>query len=172
MTGVPEFADGTERPLDPGFVLLQRLRGLIATAVIALGLLIALAITTPLAGWSKPTLVLALLAGWSALVVGLGAWTWFWPQLEYRYIAWRLGEAGLEIRRGVVWREVVSVPRTRVQHTDVTHGPIERSFGLATLVVFTAGTTHASVTLGGLTRDVGEQIRDYLIAGGSGRDDV
>ena len=170
MTDVPEFADGAERPLAESFILLQRLRGLIATAIIAFGLLVALAITTPTASLSPP-LVLALLAGWATLVVGLGASTWFWPPLEHRWTAWRVGEGGLEIRRGVLWREVVSVPRTRVQHTDVTHGPIERSFGLATLVVFTAGTEHASVTLPGLTQALAEGLRDYLIAGGS-QDDV
>ena len=170
MTAPPDFADGTERPLAEGFILLQRLRGLIGTAIIALVLLVAIAITTPSASLSPP-LVLALLAGWATLAVGLGAWTWFWPLLEYRRTAWRLGEGGLEIRRGVLWREVVSVPRTRIQHTDVTHGPIERSFGLATLVVFTAGTEHASVTLPGLTSALADQMRDYLIAGG-GRDAV
>lgn len=170
MTPLPDFTDGTERPLAEGFILLQQLRGLVGTAIIALGLLVGLAVTTPAAGLS-PTLVLALLAGWAVLVVGLAAWTWFWPPVEYRHTAWRLGEGGLEIRRGVLWREVVNVPRTRVQHTDVTHGPIERSFGLATLVVFTAGTVHASVTLPGLTRALADRMRDFLIAGG-GQDAV
>jgi membrane protein YdbS with pleckstrin-like domain len=52
---------------------------------------------------------------------------------------------GLEIRRGVFWRSVVNVPRSRVQHTDVSQGPLERSYGLGTLIVYTAGTDHAQV---------------------------
>ena len=170
MSLPPEFADGAERPLAEDFVLLQRLRGLIATAIIALGSIVALAVGTVWAGWAGP-LVLGLLGVWAVLVVGLGAFCWFWPPVEHRHTFWRLGERGLEIRRGVLWREVVSVPRTRIQHTDVTHGPIERSFGLATLVVYTAGTEHASVTLPGLLREPADRMRDYLIAGG-GRDDV
>ncbi len=72
-------------------------------------------------------------------------------------------DKGIRIRSGVVFRSVVSVPRSRVQHTDVSRGPIERSHGLATLIVHTAGTEHASVTLSGLAESDANAIRDYLI---------
>jgi membrane protein YdbS with pleckstrin-like domain len=55
------------------------------------------------------------------------------------------------------------VPSSRVQHTDVAQGPVERAFDLATLVVYTAGTQHASVTLNGLKNETALAIRDYLI---------
>ena len=72
MSLPPEFADGAERPLAEDFVLLQRLRGLIATAIIAFGSFVGLAVGTVLAGWAGP-LVLALLGVWAVVVVGLGA---------------------------------------------------------------------------------------------------
>ena len=56
-----------------------------------------------------------------------------WPVLELRHTRWRIDTDGLEIRRGVVWRHTISVPRERIQHTDVAQGPIQRRFGLATL---------------------------------------
>ena len=65
-----------------------------------------------------------------------------------------LDERGIEIRRGVWWRHVVHVPRSRVQHTDVNQGPIERTYGLAHLIIHTAGTISASVALEGLERAV------------------
>ena len=49
---------------------------------------------------------------------------------------------------------------------DVSEGPIERSFGLATLVIHTAGTEQAAVSLGGLARDTAFRVRDWLIGGG------
>ena len=61
------------------------------------------------------------------------------------------------------WREVVNVPRSRVQHTDVSQGPLERRYGLGTLVVYTAGTDHAKVTLGGLDHGVALGIREHLM---------
>ena len=42
------------------------------------------------------------------------------------------------------------MPRSRIQHTDVTQGPFERWLGLGTLVIYTAGTEHAAVPIEGL----------------------
>ena len=64
------------------------------------------------------------------------------------------------------WRSEISVPKSRVQHTDVSQGPLQRRFGLATLVLHTAGTQHAAVSLSGLSHEAALQIRDYLIEGG------
>jgi hypothetical protein len=70
---------------------------------------------------------------------------------------------GLQIRRGVFWRTVIDVPRSRVQHTDVSQGPLERRFGLGALVVYTAGTDHSRVDLRGLSHDTAFAIRDHLL---------
>jgi membrane protein YdbS with pleckstrin-like domain len=72
---------------------------------------------------------------------------------------------GIEIRRGVVWRKVINVPRSRVQHTDVSQGPLERVHGLGTLAIYTAGTDHAEVSLHGLDHQTSLRIRDHLLPG-------
>ena len=53
---------------------------------------------------------------------------------------YRVDADEIEIWSGVLWRQAVVVPRSRVQHIDVSQGPIERSYGLATLSIHTAGT--------------------------------
>ena len=58
------------------------------------------------------------------------------------------------------------MPRSRIQHTDVTQGPYERRFGLATLVVYTAGTENASITIEGLSHETALAVRDALLARG------
>jgi hypothetical protein len=63
---------------------------------------------------------------------------------------------------------VITVPRTRVQHTDVSQGPIERRFGLGTLVVYTAGTDHAMVALSGLDHGRALMIREHLLPAAAG----
>lgn len=125
-----------------------------------------------------PTLVVPLAAGFSALgwLVLFGSWllslalltvlVLVWPAVRYRHASYRVNDRGIQIRSGVLFRSVVSVPRSRVQHTDVSRGPIERNFGLATLIIHTAGTQHASVPLAGLSEKIADSIRDYLIEGG------
>jgi membrane protein YdbS with pleckstrin-like domain len=105
----------------------------------------------------------------SLWVVGNGLMTWHgqrWQAIDYRHTWYRVNEQGLEIRRGVFWRVVINVPRSRVQHTDVSQGPLERRYGLGTLVVYTAGTDHARVTLSGLDHGVALSIREHLMPEG------
>ncbi|MCH2183254.1 MAG: PH domain-containing protein [Mariniblastus sp.] len=89
-----------------------------------------------------------------------------WPGISYRYTFWRLNEDGLEIRRGVFWRHQISVPRARVQHADVSQGPLQRQYGIARLTVHTAGTLNASVVLNGLTHSMAIELRNQLVRQG------
>ena len=159
---VTTIADGVERPLDPKSITLDRIGRAIFTAVLAGGSFIALVVLLLSARPGLPG-GLSLLAVWAVMVALVGASAWFWPPLRYQHIAYRLDERGIRIRRGVIWRAVISVPRSRVQHTDVSQGPIERSFGLATLIIHTAGTQNAAVSIGGLRHETALRLRDHLI---------
>jgi membrane protein YdbS with pleckstrin-like domain len=158
-------ADGLERRLDPRSIQAERLSGGISAAVLSATLLVG---AVAIGALASPGLVglLLLLAGWLLASAGLTVLLLAWPAISYRHTSYRISERGMRIRRGVFWRTVSSVPRSRVQHTDVSQGPIERMFGLATLIVYTAGTHHASVSLSGLARETALGIRDHLIAGG------
>jgi len=78
--------------------------------------------------------------------------------------AWyTVDEEGMENRTGVWWRKIVNVPRSRIQHTDVSQGPIMRMYGLGNLDLFTAGTRFADMKLPGLDRETALAIRDHLL---------
>ena len=72
-------------------------------------------------------------------------------------------ERGLQVRRGLVWKHELLVPRSRVQHLDIERGPIERRFGLATLVVHTAGTRMYALRQPGLPDADALALRDALL---------
>jgi hypothetical protein len=91
----------------------------------------------------------------------------FGPVVRYRHIAYQVDSDEICIRRGVLWRSIHTVPRSRVQHTDVSQGPIERMYELATLIIYTAGTQHAAIALSGLQHARAMRIRDHLIEGGT-----
>ena len=125
----PSIADGIERRLDPRVMALARTSAWIFNAVVMAGGFLALLISWLAAG---PTLagVAWRAAAWLGPAAAL---TWLaerWPQIDYRYTSYRVDDLGIEIRRGVFWRAVINVPRSRVQHTDVSQGPLERRFGL------------------------------------------
>jgi len=158
------IADGVERPLDPRSIAVQRITGWIVSGSIMAGLLLALLLIlflAPLPGWAKALLVLL----GAAVMLGLAWLAHRWPEIEHRHASYKVAGRGIEMRRGVVWRKVINVPRSRVQHTDVSQGPLERGHGLATLVLYTAGTSYARVDLHGLDHATALRIRDHLLVG-------
>ena len=158
------IADGVTRPLDPLYVDLERQTGWIASAVVTV---IALVGTTIFMFASHARSSVVGLVG-IAIASFLVALTWFWqrwPAIEYPYASYRVDADGLEIRRGVYFRTVTTVPRSRVQHTDVSQGPLQRRYGLATLTVHTAGTNNSEVELPGLPHETALRIRDHLLPG-------
>lgn len=108
-----------------------------------------------------PRPVPAMPAAFAALVLlpCFGAWM---ALRRYRYARWRLDGTGLGYRKGRMWQVETRVPRTRVQHVDLKHGPLERYFRLATLVVHTAGTRDSAVTVPGLDAGEAARLRDQL----------
>lgn len=159
------IADDIERRLDPRFVILQRMAGWIVTGAISFGLIVAI----PIVGFSMRLQLRWLglmMIGWLAVTCAVGWMGQYWPGVEHRHRAYRVNDRGIEIRSGVFWRRVVTVPRSRVQHTDVSQGPLERRYGLGTLVIHTAGTEHSMVQLPGLEHGIAARIRDHLVAGG------
>lgn len=108
----------------------------------------------------------------SVLWLGLGAFGTWLAWRRWQSTAWKLDATGLHLRRGKLWQKEVLVPRTRVQHLDIERGPIERRYGLASLVVHTAGTRHHAVRIVGLADPDAVGLRDALVPDSSRHDDV
>jgi hypothetical protein len=81
------------------------------------------------------------------------------------YANWRYQVNGDEVlvRHGVLWKTERGIPRHRIQHVDVTSGPIDRHLGLAELSVFTAGSLGAVVKIPGLDAAEAERLRTELL---------
>lgn len=143
--------------LDPRYVALQRELGWYWTAGLSIALLVGSAMVL------LPRLWYVWLPLWPLATALLAWWSWRWAEIEYRYMSYEVDEERIEIRSGVIWRSVQNVPRSRVQHTDVSQGPLERKYGLGRLVIFTAGTHHSRVELPGLAHGTALEIRDRLL---------
>jgi membrane protein YdbS with pleckstrin-like domain len=117
-------------------------------------------------GWLQGLLAMTLL--WLLL----GAFGAFVAYRRWRATFWKLDDTGLHLRRGRMWRKEVLVPRSRVQHLDIERGPIERQYGLATLVVHTAGTRQHAMRIAGLPDADAVALRDALVPEAGRHDDV
>ncbi|MGI6879053.1 PH domain-containing protein [Microbacterium sp. gxy059] len=65
-------------------------------------------------------------------------------------------------RKGILWQRMVAVPYGRMQLIDITHGPLDRMFGVAKLKLVTAAAT-TGVEIPGLAQQAAEELRDTLI---------
>jgi uncharacterized protein len=145
------------RPLDPNQLRVLRFRTVV-TAFIFLGIAVA-ADLWPL---RESVVPLGIVPGVVALL-GLAA-TLILPRRRYRAWGYAEGEDELHIRQGLLFRARTVVPFVRVQHIDIAQGPVERRYGVARLILHTAGTRSAAIPLPGLAHADAEAIRDRIRA--------
>jgi len=81
------------------------------------------------------------------------------PLVFYRRYRYRIDDDKLEIRRGIVFISHTLVPIERIHQVQVSRGPINRMFGLADVVVTTAG---GVTSIEYLETDVAESIASRL----------
>ena len=90
--------------------------------------------------------------------------------LRRRVLSWGYEERGedLVVTRGVLVRRTTVVPYGRMQFLDVTAGPFERSFGLATVQLHTAAAA-SDARIPGLAAVEAARLRDRLAELGEAR---
>lgn len=144
-------------PLDPAY----RWQIAVHAAIFALLLTVAASIATAILRANAPGWSIALV--WVPVIVLLVLLLSL-PQRRYRSWGYALEPLRLRLVRGYFVRIETEVPFGRVQHIDVTRGPIERALGLGTLVLHTAGSHNATVALPGLAAADAERMRDTIRA--------
>jgi membrane protein YdbS with pleckstrin-like domain len=116
---------------------------------------IAVAVVGPVLGAAGP----AGIAVAGLILVGLLA-----DLLAGRRVrAWSYAERAddLLVRRGVMFRRMSVIPYGRMQYVEVTAGPFERAFGLATVQMHTAAAA-SDARIPGLPSDEAGRLRDQL----------
>jgi len=86
------------------------------------------------------------------------------PWLSYDRWAFAVRAGDLVLSRGVLFRQVTSIPMRRIQHVDVRQGPIERLLGLSSVVIYTGSGMGADGVIPGLLTEEAGKLRDRLVA--------
>lgn len=131
---------------------------IVAVPVTALGVVVTAASSAP-----APAPAAAVVVGVAAVVVAVTLDV----ILERRVGSWRYAErqADLLVKRGLLVRRLSMVPYGRMQYIDVIAGPVERSFGLATLHMHTAAAA-SNARIPGLPAAQARALRDHLAVRG------
>jgi uncharacterized protein len=145
------------QPVSPKLITVE----LIARITFALVLLAGLGAGWALASywaWPAAMAVVVVYAIWRAAITVRAVRAWGYAERDQ----------DLLVRHGLLVRRLSIVPYARMQFVDVTAGPLERAFGLATVQLHTAAAaTDARVP--GLPPAEAARLRDRLTALGEDR---
>jgi len=136
--------------LEPRAAIVWIVRAVLFAAVVAIAIVVANRfVSLPILAAPATGMTLAVLGGIHAV-------------LRHRRFRFEVREDALYLERGVVVHVSSVVPFVRVQHVDTRRGPIERATGLASTVIYTAGSRGADVSVPGLSPDRANALRDRL----------
>lgn len=110
---------------------------------------------------SNPPLVLII--GVAAVIIVVFIWAWILIGRRVRSFAYTERADDLLVTSGILFRRLVVVPYGRMQLVDVTAGPIDRWFGIASVQLHTAAAT-TDAKIPGLEPNDAAVLRDRLAA--------
>jgi membrane protein YdbS with pleckstrin-like domain len=120
--------------LDPRAMTLWRITGILNVLPLLVGACIATLALVRLGDVSFFFAVLPVLAVLALGVVVVGVA----PGLRWRRWRYEIRPDEIDLQRGILWIGRTLVPLARIQHVDTRQGPLQRRFGLSTVVFYTA----------------------------------
>ncbi|MCX7774268.1 MAG: PH domain-containing protein [Clostridia bacterium] len=64
------------------------------------------------------------------------------PKLEYRQWCYRITDRYVDIIHGIFFTTETHIPILRIQHMDISQGPLQKGLGLTSVIIVTAGMSH------------------------------
>jgi len=143
--------DGRWHQISPRYVVSQFVQNGIFLALVLAAALVVSLVFEQLWVWI-PAGVILLVTAFTLIIL---------PR-QARAIGYMLRDDDIVFRKGILWQRIIAVPYGRMQLVDITHGPLDRAFGVAQLKMVTAAAT-TGVQIPGLTQQAAQSLRDTLI---------
>jgi membrane protein YdbS with pleckstrin-like domain len=145
------------RPVSPKLIVVELIGLATWIVVFVAGLGVAWAFSRHY-GWLIGIAAVLVLGVWRAIIHVRAVRAWGYAERDN----------DLLVRHGLLIRHLSIVPYARMQFVDVTAGPLERAFGLATVQLHTAAAA-SDARVPGLPPDEASRLRDRLTALGEDR---
>jgi membrane protein YdbS with pleckstrin-like domain len=145
------------RPVSRSLITVELISRAIWVVIVLAGLTVGAVLTDHWILWAAMAVVVAA-ALWRSLVTVRAVKAWGYAERDN----------DLLVRHGLVIRRLSIVPYARMQFVDVTAGPLERAFKLATVQLHTASAA-SDAKIPGLPPAEASRLRDRLTALGEDR---
>lgn len=147
------YRDEPSRKIDPNAIPAWRISGGLASLFYWIFPLLLGSIYWGTA-WQWPISMLGVL-----VMINSGLQASLIPYIRWRHWRYSIDEHEIDLKRGILIITRTLIPIKRVQHVDTRQGPILRHFGLATVTISTAATTHE---IPALSEEVADEARNRI----------
>ena len=127
--------------------------------IFSLGLILVLFLAEPFRVLLETTSAATAVIGTLIVFIWLSLFNW----MTAKRTRYALRQHDLAVRKGIFWQIETIQPLQRVQHVELTQGPLDKRFGLATVKLFSAGTGQSTFTIPGLSHETANQLRQYVL---------
>jgi len=83
---------------------------------------------------------------------------------NYKLRGYALRENDIIYKKGVFVQSLTTIPFNRVQHCEISQGPIDRLFDLNSLLIYTAGGQGSDMKIVGLEAKEASQLKAYIVS--------
>lgn len=152
---LPALEPAEFNPVDPKYLKILYFNYIIAGVVIGLSVLVPFLILKekiPGILWWIIIGLLAALMVYSLVIIRLS-----FPKRGYL-----IREKDIAYQRGLIRYKLTSIPFNRIQHVELIQTLIAKRMNLATIKVYTAGSSSDDLEIPGLPLDVAIRIREFL----------
>lgn len=120
-------------------------------------IVIAIVIRFVLLDWIQSKLIMDIILG--TIILFQLTNTFIYPSFEYKQWSYDIDQDKVEFCQGIYITKRTLIPTIRIQHLNISQGPINRPLGLANINITTAG---GSFTIPNLDKEEAEKLSDYL----------
>lgn len=154
---LPSFTESRPEKLDSKYLTVMYLsRGVTSLIFILIVSIAAYYIPFPVS-WALTSLIAAIIILWFCIY-------FFITKPSFNIKSYSLRKRDIMFTRGIIFKTITIVPYNRIQHIEVTMGPIERLFDLASIKIFTAGGSQSDLSIPGLTVFNANRIRSFIVS--------
>lgn len=147
---LPEIENVDFQPLERDY-LYMRITAICLFFLFAGGVLTFLLFVTPVSAWMY-------FVPWGVLLILLLVITF----VGFNIKGYAIRQKDVSYKTGLVWFSMTSIPFNRIQHCEISQGPLGRLFDLAAVKVYTAGGSSSDLSIHGLKKERAQKLRDYI----------
>ena len=88
---------------------------------------------------------------------------YIYQERAFNFLAYAVRDKDIISQKGWIIRSIKICPFNRVQNCTLNTGPLERKYGLASLSLYTAGSSGADMRINGLSLEEAETLRQFIL---------